>query len=166
MLPFFAAVSYLPARMLRRLRQMRVVIGSEGALVVGALRTWRVPLADAVEFVAEVRAGNNPTISLRRRGASSIGLWIFNRNGFVWHMRRLAASLEPRARELNVALQGGRVPDAREADGDRYQQIDRVRVAGFRSGLRAAATTSRPLSREAEADSGSDDTPASERTGH
>lgn len=65
-----------------------------------------MPIDDVAEFVAEVRADGHgqPTISLRRRSGGSIGLWIFNRNGFIWRMMRLAQSLEPQATELNAVL--------------------------------------------------------------
>jgi hypothetical protein len=94
------------AWMLKRLRGVGVAMTATEIVVVGPLRTWRVPIDDAAEFLAEVRPGSNrqPTISSRRRSGRSVGLWIFNCNGFVWQMRRLANGLEPQAAQFNAAL--------------------------------------------------------------
>jgi hypothetical protein len=107
---FPVAFALGPAWMLKRLRRVGVAITATEIVVVGPMRTWRVPIDDAAEFAAEVRTGGNgqPTISLRRRSGGSVGLSIFNRNGFVSQMSRLAHSLELQAAQLNAALDNAR----------------------------------------------------------
>lgn len=109
-LPLFGPLAYSLARAAWRIPSSRVEIGSDGVLVVGPLRTWRLPLTDVTEFRAVIAAGNNgqPTIELVSRRRRPIRLWIFNRNGFVWQMRRLAQNLEPDAGALNQALTAAR----------------------------------------------------------
>ena len=90
----------------RRIPAAGVTISPDGVVIAGPFRTWHVPLSEAETFVAEVRAGSNgqPTVSLKRRTARSIGIWALNRNGFIWQLKRLVAKLEPVANELNANL--------------------------------------------------------------
>jgi len=109
-LPVLAPVAYAAGRMAWRVRSANVTIDSAGVLVAGPWRTVRVPLEDATEFRALVVPGKNgqPTIELVRRHGHPIRLWIFNRDGFVWQMQRLAENLQPDAKALNHALSEAR----------------------------------------------------------
>jgi len=107
LVPVTAAIIYFAARTAVRVRRMKVSITSREVVIVGPLRTTRVPISDAQLFSAEVRpVGNNgqPMIALRRRGTEPVHIWALSRNGFVWDLRRLAAALQPLADELNERL--------------------------------------------------------------
>jgi hypothetical protein len=101
-LPFGAATCFY-AWISWRIVHARVVITPDHVLVAGPVRTRRVPLDEAEGFAAGIR-GNQPTITLSWRGHRSLGIWIFNRNGFMWQFKQLAQKLEPRAQELSEAL--------------------------------------------------------------
>jgi hypothetical protein len=107
LLPVMAAAVYLGVRTAFRIRQMSLSITSREVVIVGPLRTTRVPISEAQQFFAEVRpVGRNgqPMIALRRAGAEPVNVWALSRNGFVWNSQRLAASLHPLAGELNQWL--------------------------------------------------------------
>jgi hypothetical protein len=103
-----AALAYLAGLACSRVNSAGVSIGAEEVVVVGPLRTVRVPTRHADVFVAEVRPGGlgsgQPTIALRYDNSRSIGLWAFNRYASAAKFDELVAELEPRTRELNAAL--------------------------------------------------------------
>jgi hypothetical protein len=131
LVPVTAAIIYFAARTAVRMRRMRVSITSSEVVIVGPLRTTRVPISDAQLFSAEVRPiGNNgqPMIALRCRGTEPVHIWALSRNGFVWDLRRLARGLQPLADELNERLweAKGREPAIRHTDGAHARHAPRL----------------------------------------
>ena len=119
--PLAASLGCLAARTALRVLRSGVTINDETVVVLGPVRTRRVPLAEAENFAPGLgAAGRQPTISLRRGREPSVGVWAPTRSGFVWILKRLVdafqqlaaeltakrliESLEPLAAELNANL--------------------------------------------------------------
>ena len=111
LIPVMAGVVYFAARTALRFWHVGVSITSNEVLIIGPVRTKRVPISDAREFITDVRltGGNGqPMICLNRYGTSPVNIWALSRNGFVWNLRRLTAGLQPLADELNQHLSEAR----------------------------------------------------------
>src|SRR5271166_1386539 len=103
LVPLAASLGCLALRTALRVLRSGVTISGETVVVLGPVRTRRVPLAEAENFVPGLGvAGRQPTISLRRGRQPSVGVWAPTRSGFVWGMERLGDAFQQLAAELTA----------------------------------------------------------------